>query len=90
MIYLTLSSGRTGAFADTQTESSKVTNTKQKRDMVQKSFLIWVSQPLTPEKSKMSDVQEKLTSFILFSLCIFSQVRNIRERIILISTTGLR
>ena len=27
---------------------------------------------------------------IFFSLCIFSQVRNIPERIILISTTGLR
>ena len=28
--------------------------------------------------------------YIFFSLCIFSQVRNIPERIILISTTGLR
>ena len=28
--------------------------------------------------------------FVFFSLCIFSQVRNIPERIILISTTGLR
>ena len=28
--------------------------------------------------------------FFFFSLCIFSQVRNIPERIILISTTGLR
>ena len=27
---------------------------------------------------------------VFFSLCIFSQVRNITERIILISTTGLR
>ena len=35
------------------------------------------------------DTYERLLS-IFFSLCIFSEVRNIPERIILISTTGLR
>ena len=51
-----------------------------------------ISEPTNfePHKNPSLVVTDQPNIYIFFSLCIFSQVRNIPERIILISTTGLR
>ena len=76
---------------DSSSEDGVITNfayqpSNDQSDSIETNELcIEVAKILSPrKKGKSEDV------FFFFSLCIFSQVRNIPERIILISTTGLR
>ena len=68
------------------------------RQMSDGCYLISVDQVISSLSLRRSKLYNKLglenvvdtNKNIFFSLCTFSQVRNIPERIILISTTGLR